>query len=174
LARRKGLLLREVAGELVVYDLERHTAHCLNPAAALVFKQSDGRASVADLARRLHAELALPDDARLVRLALEQLDRARLLDRRPSPPPDPPGCPRREVVQRMALGLCILLPAVTSILVPTSAEAAATCIQATSCTGSAGSPCYGSIAALCDGSCTCQPGACSSDCCDSFGNDCSF
>ena len=46
-ARRDGLVIRELNGELLVYDLERHRAHCLNPTAALVFKQCDGRTSPA-------------------------------------------------------------------------------------------------------------------------------
>jgi hypothetical protein len=74
----------------------------------------------------------------------------------------------------MALGLSVLLPAVTSILVPTPAEAAVTCVAATSCVSSPGSSCYISSSALCDGSCTCQPASCLGECCDSLGSDCSF
>src|SRR5437867_3082627 len=31
--RTEGLVLTELTGEVLVYDLERHRAHCLNPAA---------------------------------------------------------------------------------------------------------------------------------------------
>ncbi len=175
-ARRDGLLSRELQGEVVVYDLERHEAHCLNPAAAIVFRHSDGQTSVADIAGRLHTELELPPDERLVWLALERLDEAGLLER----PPDPTGWSRRETVRRMVLGLSVLLPAVTSILVPTPAEAAVTCRAATSCT-SAGPACYIFSPALCDGSCTCQPtgASCTNQgsgfgCCDGTAQDCSF
>ena len=37
-ARTEGLVVTELPDELLVYDLERHRAHCLNPTAALVFK----------------------------------------------------------------------------------------------------------------------------------------
>ena len=175
-ARRDGLLSRGRQGEVVVYDLERHEAHCLNPAAALVFRHSDGRTSIAEIAGRLHAELGVPVDERLVWLALEQLDEARLLER----PPEPAGWSRRETMRRVALGLSVLLPAVTSILVPTPAEAAVTCRAATLC-NSAGPSCYIGSPALCDGSCTCQPagGSCTNrgsgfGCCDGTGQDCSF
>ncbi len=42
----------------------------------------------------------------------------------------------------MGIGAACLLPVVTSILVPTPAEAAATCIQAESCPGNTEQPCY--------------------------------
>ena len=169
-ARRDGLLSRGLEGEVVVYDLERHEAHCLNPAAALVFRHSDGRTSIAEIAGRLHAELGVPVDERLVWLALEQLDEARLLER----PPEPAGWSRRETMRRVALGLSVLLPAVTSILVPTPAEAAVTCAASGSCAGNPGQSCYIASSALCDGSCTCQPGVCTSDCCDGTGQNCPF
>jgi len=174
MARRDGLLSRELQGEVVVYDLERHEAHCLNLAAALVLRHSDGRSSVADIAGRLHAELELPADERLVWLALELLDEARLLEPSPAPPPGRGGWSRRDVVRRIGLGLAVLLPAVTSILVPTPAEAAVSCVAAGSCASSPGQSCYITSSALCDGSCTCQPGTCTSNCCDGTGQDCSF
>ena len=37
-ARTEGLVVTELPDELLVYDLERHRAYCLNPTAALVFK----------------------------------------------------------------------------------------------------------------------------------------
>jgi hypothetical protein len=171
LARADGVLVRELAGEAVVYDLHRNQAHCLNLTAAVVFRHCDGRRSVEEIAAQLHDELGLPADASLVRMALERLDQARLLEWSPVEPPEPS---RREVVRRLGLGLSVLLPAVTSILVPAPAEAAVTCVVATSCAGNPGSACYVSSSFACDGSCTCQVGTCSGNCCDSLGGVCSF
>ena len=56
-ARKEGLVVKELPDELLVYDLERHRAHCLNPTAALVWKHSDGQTSVEEIATLLHAEL---------------------------------------------------------------------------------------------------------------------
>ena len=71
-ARTEGLVVRELPDELLVYDLERHRAHCLNPTAALVFKHCDGRRSVAQIARILRRELDVdaPADESLVWLSL--------------------------------------------------------------------------------------------------------
>ncbi|HEV3470412.1 MAG TPA: PqqD family protein, partial [Pyrinomonadaceae bacterium] len=79
-ARSEGLLVRELDGEVLVYDLERHRAVCLNPAAAFVWRRCDGRTDVAGLGRALVEEsgaAAAPEE--VVWLALEQLGRDRLL-----------------------------------------------------------------------------------------------
>jgi hypothetical protein len=154
-AGNEALLVRELAGELVVYDLERHEAHCLNRTAALVFQQCDGRTNVGEIASRLQAELGASADEELVWQALEQLDGARLLRHKPTRPKGP-GCSRRDAVRHVGLGLAVLLPAVTSILVPTPAEAAVTCVDDSACPSNAGMSCYVSSPALCDGTCTCR------------------
>src|SRR5512143_2183904 len=111
-ASNDGLLVRELAGELVVYDLERHEAHCLNRTAAFVFEQCDGRSSVAEITSRLQAQFETPADEDLVWQALGQLDGARLLAHMPTRPPVPGGFSRRDVVRRVGLGLAVAVPAV--------------------------------------------------------------
>ena len=121
-ARTQGLVVTELPDELLVYDLERHRAHCLNPTAALVFKHCDGRRSVAQIARILRRELDVdaPADESLVWLSLDRLERARLLEEREAAPAAPS---RRELVRRVAL-VAASLPVVATILAPTPAEAA--------------------------------------------------
>ncbi len=174
LASNDGLLVRELAGELVVYDLGRHQAHCLNRTAALVFEQCDGRSSVAEIASRLQAELGGLADESLVWQALEQLDGARLLSHLPVRRPAPESFSRRDVVRRMGLGLAVVLPAVSSILVPTPAEAAVTCVAGSQCSTNVGMSCYTSFPALCDGSCVCRDSGPCTGCCDLLNNPCSF
>ena len=41
--RIQGLIVRELAGELVVYDKTRHRAFCLNPTVASIWKSCEGR-----------------------------------------------------------------------------------------------------------------------------------
>ena len=45
-------------------------------------------------------------------------------------------------MRRVGLGAAVLLPAVTSLLVPTPAEAANTCIPVESCPSNTQQPCY--------------------------------
>jgi hypothetical protein len=151
--RRSGLLLRELADELLVYDQERHQAHCLNRTAALVFRHADGSRTLDELA------LLLGQGAgrELVVQTLAQLDEAGLLDA-------PAGIDRRDVVRRMGIAAAILLPAVISIVAPTPAEAAATCV--TSCSGQPNNTtcdvCGGGT--LCPTTFTCQGGVCTDGC----------
>ena len=153
-ARKKGLLAKELPDEMLVYDLERHEAHCLNRTAALVFKHCDGRKSVAELAELFQNELGAPADEKLVWLALEQLGRADLLEERLSAPSRVGGHSRREMIRRMGVGLAALLPLVTSIVAPTPAEAAATCV--TLCNAIPfGTPCGDCISNFCDGAGAC-------------------
>ena len=139
--RKDGLVVKELPDEMLVYDLERHRAHCLNPTAALVWKHCDGRTSAKEIATLLQKELKAPPgkpgkiDEKLVWLALDRLGKAHLLEERLSPPPEGARFAHRELVRKLGLvgGLTVLLPLVTSIVAPTPAEAAATCVF--DCTG---------------------------------------
>lgn len=71
-AKRSKLVVRELADETLVYDVEGHRAHCLNRTAALVWGLCDGRNTVPRIAEELGERLSarVPDE--VVRLALEQ------------------------------------------------------------------------------------------------------
>jgi hypothetical protein len=155
--RRSGLVVRELPDELVVYDLDNHQAHCLNRTAAAVYRAADGRHDVAALAAMLAGREGEAADEDVVRMALEQLDRAGLLEGETAVPPAA-GVSRRDVMLKVGLGAAVLLPIVTSILAPTPAEAAATCVS--SCSGQPnGTPCSCLGANPCTD--TCISGACS-------------
>src|SRR5256885_8352300 len=81
LRRRSGLVVEDFFGELLVYDLERHTAHCLNETAALIWRSCDGRRTVAELAAMLSRKSGQSAGEDMVLLALVQLDKFHLLER---------------------------------------------------------------------------------------------
>jgi hypothetical protein len=124
-ARTDDLVVQDLADETLVYDQARHRAHCLNRAAALVWRHCDGRHTVADLARVVARELGLPEDEDVVWLALDRLKRAHLLEGEVARPGETGRLTRRDVLRRLGLagGLALLLPAVTSILAPDVAQA---------------------------------------------------
>jgi Coenzyme PQQ synthesis protein D (PqqD) len=138
LARRDQLIVQELPGELLVYDLERHKAYCLNKAAAAVWKHCDGNLAVADMARLLESELKTPVDAEVVLLALQQLDKFHLLKERMTSLNARPGISRRALMQRIGVA-ALLLPAIISVAVPTAVSAAsclplgATCASPSDC-----------------------------------------
>ena len=59
LARREALITKEVEGELLVYDVTRDKAHCLNETAAAVWRLCDGRTSVASIGERISGQWAV-------------------------------------------------------------------------------------------------------------------
>ena len=158
-ARRSGLVVRELPDEVLVYDLDRHQAHCLNRTAAAVFRAADGHDDVAGLTAKLARQAGGTADEEVVRMALEQLDKACLLEGRIGPSPAA-EVSRRDAMRKVGLGAAVLLPIVTSILAPTPAEAAATCVGAGGCASKPnGTPCTCSGANPCTD--VCISGVCS-------------
>jgi hypothetical protein len=62
-ARQEDLLEETVGEELLLYDRNSHTAHCLSPIAACVWRHCDGEHDVTDLARLAGASENLVADA---------------------------------------------------------------------------------------------------------------
>jgi hypothetical protein len=153
-ARRTGLVVRDLPGELIVYDLDRHQAHCLNRTAASVFRGADGTRGLDELGALLGAGLDRAESQAAVRMALDQLDSAQLLERSSYAAVEG-GLSRRSALRRAGLGAALLLPAVASVVAPTPAEAAATCTQ--DCSGQlSGTPCNcpaSTTAPPCDSTC---------------------
>ena len=125
-ARKDRLVIQELPEETLVYDLERDRAHCLNRAAALVWRHCDGRTTPRDLGRLLESEVGLPNDEAVVHLALERLAKAHLLEGQAPRLPAAAHYTRRDLLRRLgiAAGLAVLLPAVQSIVAPEAAQAA--------------------------------------------------
>jgi hypothetical protein len=147
-ARKEGLLVQELSNEVLVYDLERHKAHCLNPTAALVWKHCDGRTTVSDIVRLLEKSLETSVDEDVVWCALNQLEKDHLLGDKIAWPVGMERISRRELVRRLGIGAAIALPLVTSILAPTTAYAGSTCNTGAPCTTNA------DCAAACTSGCT--------------------
>lgn len=128
-AREARLLVRELAEEVLVYDEEGHRAHCLNRTAALVWKNCDGRTSVARIAERVGAQLSahVPED--VVWLALEQLAEFDLLAAGAARTTATSAnlISRRKMLRRLGVAAAVSLPLITSVVSPTAAEAQSPC-----------------------------------------------
>jgi hypothetical protein len=117
--RREGLKTEEFQGEMLVYDLEGHTAHCLNGIAVSVWQYADGSLSAAEIAERIAADQGSAVDETVVWRAIDELDRASLLETPLSGAPA--DVTRRQTLMR--LGWAAAVPLVLSIAVPTPAYA---------------------------------------------------
>jgi hypothetical protein len=106
-------LVRDMDGEVVVVDDVHHIAHRLTDHAARVWRACDGRAGRAELAVAADISEASVDEivARLEALGL-------LEEERP-----PSSLPTRRAVLRKAVVLGVGLPVVTSVVLPTAAQA---------------------------------------------------
>jgi hypothetical protein len=144
-------LMPEARREGLVYDLKRNKAHCLNSTAALVWEYCDGKTSVTGIARAIEGRTNGPVEEDLVWLGVEQLSKSDLLRERATPPKEASGLSRREVMKRIGLAAVVALPAVTSIIAPSAAQAA-NCLPSTS-------PCTSS-AECCSGLCSGTPSTC--------------
>lgn len=151
--REHSLVIDELPDELLIYDLDRHKAHCLNQTAALIWQNCDGKSNVAQIARRLTKKLQVPFSEDLVWLALSQLEKLHLLEQSKSlsVPPQFLGMSRRKMIRNLGLAAAVAVPVITSIVAPTAAEAA-TCIAS-------GQPCSTTIRCCSVLGCNGVPGA---------------
>ena len=133
-ARTDGLVVQELPDELLIYDLDRHKAHCLNHTAAVVWKRCDGRTPVRKMARSLERELNASFDEEIVRLALDQLGRSHLLEGWAPDRAEPRMVSRREAMRKMGVAAAVALPLVTSIVAPKAADAATCLPSGAACT----------------------------------------
>lgn len=122
--KRIDALKVELEDEFVVYDPATHRAHCLNRSASLIWLACDGRATVSEIAARLAAETDSRINEAMIELALIKLDRAGLLSTRGTLSEKMRPRTRRDILRRLGTAAVFSLPVVTSLLVPTPANAA--------------------------------------------------
>ena len=132
-ARSERLVVKELAGETLVYDENNHKAHCLNPTAALVWKFCDGHTSVPKMTQLLAEEMKAPIPEHLVWLAITQLEESQLL-KAPVPGFRNPQTSRRELIRRLGIA-AVALPLITSIQAPVAAQAGTCRTVGQPCTG---------------------------------------
>ncbi len=151
-ARTSGLIVKEVDGEILIYDQETNKAHCLNQTAAKVWEHCDGKTTVSQACASLSRGLETPVDNKLIWYALEQFSRDQLLEEKIAMPPAMmAGMNRRQMVRALGLAAMIAVPVVTTIVAPTAVQAASQLPPGSPC--SAPSECQSGI-------CCTAPGVC--------------
>lgn len=122
--RSEGLLVEYAGDETVVYDVESKEAHCLNPLASVVFANSDGQRTVAEMADFAEQRLGHAVSEAQVVAAVEELEATSLLD---TPlrvvACDREGMSRRQMMRKTAFAgaaATVAGGAVMTIAVPTA------------------------------------------------------
>jgi hypothetical protein len=139
MARTAGLVVEELDGEVLIYDVERHRAHCLNKASAMVWRACDGSRAVPELTALIEKSAPGWDQA-TTDYALTQLEKRHLLSEPLRVEQVERTLTRRDVFRKAALtGLAIGvgIPVVKSIVAPTPAQAASCLPTGSGCSSSA-------------------------------------
>ena len=101
-ARSENLLVEEVAGELLIYDVSNNRAHCLNESAAAIWRHCDGSRSIGKLAKHLFPNLEASGAQRLVGVGVERLRRRRLVESSVAAPPAV-DLSKRQLLKKVAI-----------------------------------------------------------------------
>lgn len=125
-ARKTGLVVQDMPDEILVYDLDTNKAHCLNKSAAFIWRSCDGKTSISDIARLLEADSGDKVSDDFVWLAVDQLSDNSLLETELKS--GFAGQSRREVIKKIGLVSVIAIPVIASLVAPSSALAATSCI----------------------------------------------
>jgi hypothetical protein len=165
-ARQDGLLVETVGEELLLYDQNSHTAHCLSPIAACVWRHCDGERDVTELAQLAGVSKSLIADA------LHELREKDLLDAESQLMQSTvPDVSRREAIFRVArVGAAA---AAAPLIVSATAATPAMAVSNVKCKGgSCVSPRENSTCCCCEKGCVTKSTirSCATECSDaSFG-----
>lgn len=114
--RSKDILVQNLSGEVLIYDLQADKAFCLNKTCAEIYNYCDGQNTFEDI-RRLSRQ---PISDELIWLAIEELNRQNLLtEKRES------GISRRNLLEKAAVS-AVALPLIMTLAAPSAARAQST------------------------------------------------
>lgn len=136
--RTENLVVSELPNELLIYDLKKNRALCLNETARLIMEECNGRTSVDKAIINLHRKLKVKVSEEMIWMVVEQFKKFDLLKNDYQLPEQTTRITRRKILQSAA-ALGIALPLITSLVAPTAVNA-----QSDSCV-------------MTNGACTFQP-----------------
>lgn len=151
-SRKKDIVIQELNGEVLVYDLKDNKAFCLNETAASVWQMCDGNTSISEISENLSKKLKSDVNEDLVWLAIDQLKTENLIANGDDLVSSFEGMNRRDVIKKVGLASMIALPVIAGLVAPAAVSAASTCVSAP----------QGTVATngACTQSCACQTGCC--------------
>ncbi len=144
-SRQNDLVVQELPEEVLVYDLKKHKAFCLNQTAAFVWQHADGETTVEQIAYLLQKKLRTPVDESVVWFALEQLAKDGLLENKTQAPLMFAGMNRRDLIKTLGKSAAVALPLVMMITAPVAAQTGSCRASRQSCGGSNGTCCPGLV-----------------------------
>jgi hypothetical protein len=113
-ARNENIVVQNLKGEVLLYDLKINRAYCLNETAAAVYRHCDGKTTFEELRRQSGENIS--DE--VIRLAIEELNDLNLLAEKSFS-----RVSRRDLLQKAAFS-AVALPLISMIAAPRAIHAA--------------------------------------------------
>lgn len=124
LAQSNDLVLQEIDGEALIYNLNTHKIYNLNKTAYTVWRHCDGKKSTYEIAAQASRDIGADIPHETVVLALATLHSQELLVDTPIPQDTREQMrSRRELIKRAGLSAAVALPAVLIATMPKAAHA---------------------------------------------------
>lgn len=123
LSRRENIVTQQLDGEVLVYDLAKNKAFCLNETSAIVWEMCDGNHTIGEISRKLSERLNSSAREDLVWLAIDELKKENLIANSEDVENKFEGLSRREVIKKVGLGTMIALPLISTLVAPVATNA---------------------------------------------------
>ncbi len=133
-SRQNDLVVQDLPDEVLIYDLRKHKAFCLNQTAAFVWQHADGETPVSQIAYLLRRKLRTPVDESIVWFALEQLAKDGLLENKVAAPLVFAGMNRRALITTLGKSAAVAIPMIFAITAPTAAQTGSCRANGQNCT----------------------------------------
>lgn len=155
-AKTENMIIQELKDELLIYNLQTHQTFCLNKTSAMIWQNCDGKKTVHEISLLVSLKLNIAVNEDLVLLALNKLQKEKLLIDSKKSNELLKGVSRRELIHQTALASLTVLPLVYTVLSPTAAQAGS---------GSCSNPAFDSC--VTDADCLTSPtgDTCDENCC---------
>lgn len=126
-SRKDDIVVQELNGEVLVYDLRTDKALCLNETSSIIWAACDGTRNVSQIGAYASEKLNAQVNDDLVWLALDEFRKEHLLTTAPDTDHYFEGVSRRDVIKKIGIASAIAIPVVMGLIAPPAANAASIC-----------------------------------------------
>ncbi|MEZ5346513.1 MAG: PqqD family protein [Pyrinomonadaceae bacterium] len=155
MVRDHDLVVQVSGNELLIYDLQKNKAYCLNETSAFIWNLCDGTNTVAEISGRISSRLSAQVSEDFVLLALNQFADDELLQNDNIAFSVSAGLSRRELIRKVGFASAVALPVISSITAPKAASAQSVALLANCTPCSEQSQCASGVCAF---NVICSPG----------------
>jgi hypothetical protein len=133
LSRKDNIVVQELDGEVMIYDLAKDKAFCLNETSALVWQACDGSRSVTEISEFVSNKLNSPASDDLVWFAIDELKKENLIETNIVSSEYFEGMSRRQVIKKVGLSTLLAIPVIAALSAPVAAQTTSICAPFGTC-----------------------------------------